>query len=145
MVTAEVPPPSKRTIGPDSKIRLTVRDLITLVGIITGGTVAWEKLPSVDEVRNITRESVQQAVEAAAKRDHSLERKIGDVDDRTEKLDSELRKLNSRMDYMIILLAGSAADEMRRSPAARQTAGQVRRNLAQGNEPLDGLPWAGED
>ena len=138
-------PPESFTFSPEhAKFRLSLSNLITLVGIVAGAAVAWQKIPNSDDVQHITTESIRQAMEAAktvnAQQDQVDHERMGKLEAQSAAANAELMKMNQRMDYLLILLAGSSADNLQRSTTARSAAERVRRNLKAGADPLEGLP-----
>jgi hypothetical protein len=140
-------PPSVRVesgravIGPETRILLTPQNLVTLIGMLFAAVVAWNKIPDSEEVQRIATQSINQVSSAFEQRNAEIERRTQLLENQVAGTNAELNKLNKRMDYLIIIMAGSAADSMQRSSKARNTAERVKRNLELGDEPLDGVSW----
>ena len=135
--------------SPDStRVRLTLTNIITMVGIVSAAVVAWQKIPSSEDVKSITTESIRQAMasanEANLKNDELERKRVERLEHQYAAVNEELAKMNQRMDYLLILIAGSTAEDIRRSPRARSAADRVKRNLQTGADPLEGLSWSPE-
>jgi len=139
-----VPQVSERPFTAKTPILLTPTNLIGVIALVAAVIVAWTKMPTHEDVTQIAKEASTAAM-AAAQQQHEktnagVEAKIEQLDRNYEKTGEAIDKLSSRIDYMLIMLAGSSAEDFKHSPRARQAAERVRRNLAQGNPPLEGLP-----
>lgn len=129
-------------INPSStRILLTPQNLLVIGSIIVSAAVAWQKIPNAEEVQRIATQSIEQTNQAMDKRSGELERRLQLLETQSSNMNMELMKMNKRMDYLIIIMAGSAAEGMQRSSKARSTAEKVKRNLELGDEPLEGVSW----
>lgn len=132
-------PHSERMLTPDSKIGLTFSNLIALAGIIAAAVVAWQKIPSGDDVQRITLESIKQASAAAGTQGDAHDVRMQKLEQQSAQTNAQLQQLSKRLDYVLIIMAGSAAD-IDKNPRSRAAAERVRRNLRMGDDPLAGLP-----
>lgn len=133
-------PSGRPYISADSRFVLTPANLLTLGGMVVAAVIAWQKIPNSEDVKNITKESIKQANEAADERYEQTDERLTKVEDAVTETNTELQYMNKRMDDILIVLVGSAADDMQRSRSAREAAERVRRNLKEGSDPLEGLP-----
>lgn len=132
---------SNEYLTPHTRIGLTIGNLISIAAVVAAVVIAWQKIPNSDDVKEIARESVSQAMVATKKGTTDIEERLKKVETRSVEMKSELSGLNDRMDNMLILMAGSAAEDMHNNSRSRKAAETVRRNLKEGGDPLEGLPW----
>lgn len=134
--------PSRRStmFTADSKIGLTIGNLVSIIMLVVAGVAAWQKIPSSDDVKDITTASIQQANMAAKERNKETDNRLSNLEHQYSSVNTQLVEMNKRMDTMLILMAGSTADDIKRSPRARNAAKQMRSRLENGEDPLEGLP-----
>lgn len=128
-------------IQSDTRIGLTIGNLISITGVIAVCVIGWQKIPSIEDVKDIARDSASQAMVTSQAGNKKIESRLKKVEDRSLEVQHELSGMNKRMDNMLILVAGSVAEDMHDSTRSRQAAETVRRNLSKGAEPFEGLPW----
>lgn len=122
---------------------MTPTNLIGVIAFIAAVVVAWTKVPTKEDVVKMTKEATTAAVKAVEVERRIDSEKINSRIDRLEeryvKSIEAVDKLTGRVDNMLIMLAGSSAEEFQRSQNARQAAKLVRKNIESGKPPLQGL------
>lgn len=128
----------------DSRIGLTVSNLITIGVVVAGVVTAWTKVPTTSDVNKMAANAANAAIEkqrnSNKEQSEHFDRRLNLIETNLKENRSELTKLNGRMDYILIMMAGSSADDFH-SQKAKVAVERVRRNLKTGGDPLEGLPW----
>ena len=128
-------------ITSDSKIGLTFANLMTLAAILSAGVIGWKNIPTATEVQSITAATVQRSMQEQKIEMVQLSSRLDAIAKDATSTNSQLAKLNDRLDNMLIVMASMAAEDMSTNKHAKDAAAQIRRNLKTGVDPLEGLPW----
>lgn len=127
-------------INPDTtKVGLTFGNFLTLVAVVAAGVIAWQKIPSETDVERITQSSVR-TVRLETKADQTLvNARLASLEENAGRTTNELVQMNKRLNTLLIVVASNTSS----GKDPQVIASKIRRNIEEGVDPLQGLPFGG--
>lgn len=118
-------------------IKLHWRSASAIAAVIAAAVIAWERIPSTDDVKTIAEEASKAAAGATREHDSVYRAKM---EQRMENQEQQLRLIVQRLDQLAVIMVGPSVDSTATSPRAREATRRAKQAVDQGESPLDALP-----